>query len=99
MNFTQQYIHIYNVCRLTLDSDSLKNVTKKIKSAIDRKKANSAGTTNHSPDFCLAHTAKIAPIRGPIIKPNEKAIPTSAYGNNITPLINGSRTCILYLSQ
>jgi hypothetical protein len=51
---------------------------KKIKSAKESKRANSAGNTNQSPTFVFAQTAKIAPIRGPMMKPNEKAIPTKA---------------------
>lgn len=45
---------------------------------MDNMRANKAGTTNQLPVFCLAHTAKIAPIIGPTMKPRENAIPTKA---------------------
>lgn len=51
---------------------------KNIKSARASRRAKPAGTTNHSPLDLFAHAAKAAPIKGPIIKPNEKAIPTKA---------------------
>lgn len=65
-------------CDITLGKLSLKKDTKKAKSISDNNKANNAGTMNHWSDLCLAQTAKTAPINGPMIKPNENAIPTNA---------------------
>jgi hypothetical protein len=66
------------LARFSAGKVSLKHAMKKIKSAKESKRANSAGNTNQSPTFVFAQTAKIAPIRGPMMKPNEKAIPTKA---------------------
>lgn len=68
---------------LTAGNDSSKNNATNIKSKTARNNANSAGIVNQASVRFLAHTAKIAPIIGPIMNPKEKAIPTKACTHHI----------------
>lgn len=70
--------NVTNFVIITFGSVSLKQNKKNKKSPSANKRANIAGTTNHSPVLFLAHTAKAAPINGPTINPSENAIPTRA---------------------
>lgn len=62
----------------TLGSVSLKKNMTNTKSARANITANDAGTTNQFPVLLRAQIAKMAPIIGPMMNPNEKAIPTKA---------------------
>lgn len=90
--YTYSYLNIYTYStylfkiifylkRLTFGRVSLKQKITKRRSEIASPNANKAGITNQSecPACFCAHTANIAPIIGPIMKPMEKAMPTNAW--------------------
>lgn len=56
----------------------MRNTAKKSKSATANVIANIAGNQNQFADVLSENLENIAPIIGPIIKPNENAMPTNA---------------------
>lgn len=64
--------------RFSFGSDSLRQTAMKITSSTARPMANMAGNQNQCALVLSANRENIAPIIGPTINPNEKAIPTNA---------------------